>query len=104
MFVEFLQVFLPLGVYILLIIILVVGIIIGLKTIKTLDKLDQVVDDVSKKVSSLNGIFSVIDLTTDKIVSITDRVVEMASGIIGKIFKKRNKKVLTGGEENEKED
>lgn len=104
MFVEFLQVFLPLVVYILLIIILVVGIIIGLKTIKTLDKLDQVVDDVSKKVSSLNGIFSVIDLTTDKIVSITDRVVEMASGIIGKIFKKRNKKVLPGGEENEKED
>ena len=104
MFVEFLQVFLPLVVYILLIIILVVGIIIGLKTIKTLDKLDQVVDDVSKKVSSLNGIFSVIDLTTDKIVSITDRVVEMASGIIGKIFKKSNKKVLTGGEENEKED
>ena len=100
MFVEFLQVFLPLVVYILL----MVGIIIGLKTIKTLDKLDQVVDDVSKKVSSLNGIFSVIDLTTDKIVSITDRVVEMASGIIGKIFKKRNKKVLTGGEENEKED
>ena len=49
-------------------------------------------------------IFSVIDLTTDKIVSITDRVVEMASGIIGKIFKKRNKKVLAGGEENEKED
>ena len=104
MFVEFLQVFLPLVVYILLIIILVVGIIIGLKTIKTLDKLDQVVDDVSKKVSSLNGIFSVIDLTTDKIVSITDRVVEMASGIIGKFFKKRNKKVLAGGEENEKED
>ena len=53
MFVEFLQVFLPLVVYILLIIILVVGIIIGLKTIKTLDKLNQVVDDVSKKVSSL---------------------------------------------------
>ena len=82
----------------------VMTLIIGLKTIKTLDKLDQVVDDVSKKVSSLNGIFSVIDLTTDKIVSITDRVVEMASGIIGKIFKKRNKKVLAGGEENEKED
>ena len=104
MFVEFLQVFLPLVVYILLIIILVVGIIIGLKTIKTLDKLDQVVDDVSKKVSSLNGIFSVIDLTTDKIVIITDKVVETASGIIGKIFKKRNKKVLTSGEKNEKED
>ena len=57
-----------------------------------MDKVDRVVDDVSKKVSSLNSLFSIIDITTDKIVSITDRVVETASGIIGRIFKKKDKK------------
>lgn len=94
MFLEFLQVFLPLVVYVLLIIILIVGIIIGIKAIKTLDKVDRVVDDVQNKVSSLNSLFSIIDITTDKIVSITDRVVEAASGIIGKIFKKKDKKKI----------
>jgi len=91
--VEFLQVYLPLVVYILLIVILVVGIVIGLKTIKTLDKLDRVVDDVQKKVSSLNGIFSIIDVTTDKLVSFTDKIVDTASNVIKKIFNKKNKKV-----------
>ena len=42
----------------------------------------------------LNSLFSIIDITTDKIVSITDRVVEAASGIIGKIFKKKDKKKI----------
>ena len=49
--------------------------------------------------NSLNSLFSIIDITTDKIVSITDRVVETASGIIGKIFKKKEKKRI---EEKEK--
>ena len=49
MFLEFLQVFLPLVVYVLLIVILIVGIIIGIKAIKTLDKVDRVVDDVQIK-------------------------------------------------------
>ena len=43
----------------------------------------------AKFLLGLNSLFSIIDITTDKIVSITDRVVETASGIIGKIFKKK---------------
>lgn len=93
--VEFLQVYLPLVVYILLIVILVVGIIIGLKAIKTLEKVELVVDDVQKKVSSLNGVFSIIDVTTDKLVSFTDKIVDTASNVIKKIFNKRSKKITT---------
>ncbi len=94
MFIEFLQVFLPLVIYVLLIIILVIGIIIGVRIIKTLDKVDDVVDSVSTKVNSLNGIFSIIDNTTDRIVSITDKVVEGVSGVIGRLFwKKKTKEV-----------
>lgn len=99
MFIEFLQIYLPLVVYVLLIVILVVGIIIGCKTIKTLNKLESIVDDVSKKVSSLNGVFSIIDLTTDKIVAITDRVVETASNLIGKVFKRNKTKKISKTEE-----
>lgn len=89
--VDFLQVFLPIIIYILLIIILIVGIILGLKSIKTMTKVEKVVDDVNDKVQSLNGFFSIIDFTTDKLVSITDKVVDGVTGIISRMFHKKKK-------------
>lgn len=91
--VDFLQVFLPIIIYILLIIILIIGIILGVKSIKTITKVEKVVDDVNDKVQSLNGFFNLIDYTTDKLVSVTDRVVDGISGVIGKLFFKKKKKV-----------
>jgi len=90
--VNFLQTFLPLIIYVLLIILLVIGIILGIRSIQTLNKVDKVVDDVNDKVQSLNGFFNLIDFTTDKIVSVTDKVVEGISGLIGHVFKRRHKK------------
>ena len=73
----FLQEFLPIIIYFLLIILLIVGIILGVKAIKAIGKVEQVVDDVNKKVESLNGFFSVIDFTTDKIVSLSDKLIDL---------------------------
>lgn len=88
--ISFLQTFLPLVIYFLLIILLIIGIILGIRAIQTLNKVDRVVDDVNDKVQSLNGFFNIIDFTTDKIVSITDKVVEGISGLIGNVFKRRH--------------
>ena len=77
---------LPIIIYILLI-----GIILGIKTIITMDKVDKIADSVNKKIDSLNGLFNVIDFTTEKISSITDRTVEMITGLLGKIFLKHKK-------------
>lgn len=91
--ISFLQTFLPIVIYILLIILLIVGIILGIRSIQTLNKVDKVVDDVNDKVQSLNGFFNLIDFTTDKIVSVTDKVVDGVSGLIGRMFfKNKNKK------------
>ena len=89
--VVFLQTFLPIVIYILLIVLLIIGIILGIRSIQTLNKVDKVVDDVNDKVQSLNGFFNLIDYTTDKIVSVTDRVVDGVSGFLGTLFG-RNKK------------
>lgn len=90
---EFWLSFLPLIIYILLIIMLVVGIILGIKTIITMNKVEKVVDNVNDKVESLNSIFSIIDFTTDKIASFTDKVVEVAGNFFGKLlFNKKGKK------------
>ena len=48
------------------------------------------VDDVNDKVQSLNGFFNLVDFTTDKIVSLTDRVVDGISGLIGNVFKRKH--------------
>ena len=93
MFVEYLETALQIVVNVLLIIILIVGIILGIKSIKTIDKIEKVVDDVNDKVQSLNGLFNVIDFTTDKLVSVTDRVVDGVTGLIGRLFSKKNKKL-----------
>lgn len=86
--------FLPIIIYILLIILLIVGIILGIKSIITINKVEKVVDDVNEKVESLNGLFQIVDFTTDKLVSITDKVVDGLSSFASKLFfrKKKNKK------------
>ena len=87
----FLQEFLPIIIYFLLIILLIVGIILGVKAIKAFEKVEQVVDDVNKKVESLNGFFSVIDFTTDKIVSLSDKLIDLIVNGFSKLFFKKKK-------------
>ena len=84
--------FLPLVIYILLIALLLVSIILGIKTIITMGKVEKVVDNVNEKVQSLNSIFSIIDFTTDKIANFADKVVEVTSNLISKIWFRKNKK------------
>lgn len=92
--------FLPIIIYILLIIILIIGIILGIKSIITINKVEKVVDDVNEKVESLNGLFQIVDFTTDKIVTITDKVVDAVSGIASKLFfKKKVKKIKEDNED-----
>ncbi|MBE6161788.1 MAG: hypothetical protein E7158_06185 [Firmicutes bacterium] len=98
---EFWLKFLPIIIYFLLIIILVIGIILGIKSINTLNKVEKVVDDVNDKVKSLNGFFSIIDFTTDKIALLTDKTVEGISALISRLFINRKKKKKGNEEENE---
>jgi len=71
--------------YVLGAILLTVLIILGIKLIGTLNKINEVVDDINRKVKTLDGFFSLIDYTTDKITSVSDKVVGLASSIINKI-------------------
>lgn len=96
---TFLQEFLPIIIYFLLIIILVIGIILGIKAIQTIGKVEKVVDDVNDKVQSLNGFFHIVDFTTDKIVSLTDHVVDGISGLFQKLFLRTKKKTKEKKEE-----
>ena len=92
--IESLNAVLPIFIYILLIVLLVVGIILGIKLIITLDKINEIVDDVSEKINSLNNVFSIIGGISDKFTflssKLTDTVVSLVSKIGNKVFRKDN--------------
>jgi len=83
---------LPVVLYILGSILLVVLIILGIKLIVTMNKIENVVDDINTKVKSLNGLFSVIDYTTDKLALFSDKFVDKITWLIKKIFIRKEDK------------
>ena len=83
---EVLNQVLPVVIYILLIGLIIIGIILGIKLIITMNKIERVIDNVENKVNSLNSIFSMIELTTVKITGVYERIVDFISGIIDRLF------------------
>ena len=63
------------------------------KVIGTLKKVDKVVDDVENKVGKLDGVFSIIDKSTDAVSLVSDKIIDFVSSAVMKIFsRKKNKK------------
>lgn len=83
---------LPFILYTLGAVLLVVLIILAYRLIKTLDKVDRVVDDVNSKSRKLNGVFNIIDNTADGLSNISDTLVNLIVGAINNVFNKKNKK------------
>ncbi len=88
---DFLTAILPVLLYIFGIILLIVLIILGIRMIQVLDKVDRIVDNVEEKVNSFNGFFEVLDRTGYGISVIGDKVINLFSSMISKIFNKNKK-------------
>lgn len=71
---------------------LVMLIILTYKLIKTVDKVNRIADDVEEKVSSLDGMFSIIDVVTDKLSTVNDFLVDKIVDLISMIFNRKKKK------------
>lgn len=80
---------LPIVLYILGAILLVALIVLTIKLIITMHKIEKVVDNITVKVKSLDGVFEVASLVSNKVTFVTDKVVDIISMIIDKIFNKR---------------
>lgn len=90
---ECLNVVFPVILYTLGAILLIVLIILCLKVIGTLKKVDKVVDDVENKVGKLDGVFSIIDKSTDAVSLVSDKIIDFVSSAVMKNFsRKKNKK------------
>ena len=89
--VESLNAILPIFIYLLLMALIVVGIILGIKLIITIDKINRVVDDLEDKVASLNGVFRVINGISDKFSLISSKVIDTVVSLISRIGNKKNR-------------
>lgn len=98
---EYLSSLLPIIIYILLIVLIILLIIISIKSIKAINKFQDVVDDVDKKVKTLDGVFDLIDLATDKISLLSDRLISIITGIFERgLNKKKSSKKIKDNEED----
>lgn len=80
---------LPMIIYLLLIVLLIILIVLGIKIIIVVDKTDKLLTDVQDKVSSFNGVFKLIDLTSEKISVGVSTIIENIIRLVNKLFKKR---------------
>lgn len=86
---EFLEIML----YVLGSILLVVLIVLGIKLIISVDRVNLILDNVEKKMKTVDNVFNVIDKVADSCALLSDRVVEFLSNFISRLFiKRKNKK------------
>ena len=73
-------------------VLIIVFIIVGLKIIKVLDRVDRIADNIEDKVNSVNGAVDKISKAADGIANISNSVVFGISSAVSKIFNKKIKK------------
>lgn len=83
---------LPTLLYILGIVLLIALIILTIKLIITMNKIEKVVDNITVKVKTLDGVFEVVGKVTGKFNLITDRIIDTIAAFIEKIFKRKEDK------------
>lgn len=81
--------FLLILLYVSLIVLVIILIVLGIRLIGTLKKVDSVIDDVNVKIKKVNGVFDIIDKTTDYAASISDKIISGISGFIGMLLRKK---------------
>lgn len=73
----------------LVIVLVTIFIVLGIKLIKTLKKVDNVIEDVNEKMNKVDGVFDIIDKTTDYAATISDKIVSGITNFVAMLFKKK---------------
>lgn len=84
--------YLPVVIYFLLIALIIVLIILGLRAINTLTKVDKVIDNVNEKFDSIRPFFQIVDFAADRLSSVTDVITDIFTGLLGKIIGRKEMK------------
>lgn len=86
------ETFFPILIYILLVVLVILLIALIIRLIRTIDKMNLILDDVGKKLVKVDGLFDLIDHTTDYASNISDKIVTKVSSIVNKFFRRKRAK------------
>lgn len=89
---EILQSLLPVILYSLGIVLVIVLIILGIRSIQMVTKINIILDETKDKLDSLNSFFNIMDTINDKMSAITDTMISAVTSMITSIFKRRKNK------------
>jgi len=81
---------LPVVLYILGAILLTALIVLTIKLIIVTNKMEKVVDNITDKVRTLDGLFAVISNISNKVTMLTDKFVDNVALIVDKLFKRKD--------------
>lgn len=81
----------PIILYLLGSIVLIVFIVLGIRLIKTLNRVDYLIDDINTKSGKLNGIFDIVDNGADALASVSDIAVGFLTRTVRNLFERKGK-------------
>ena len=79
-------------------ILIVALIVLVVKLIFTVNRVNKMLDDVEVKVSKLDKMFDIVDVITDNMSLLSDKIVDTISNLIRKLFNKNGKEEITNEE------
>ena len=82
-------------------ILLVVLIILGIKLINTITKVDNLMTDIELRVRKFDKMLNMVDVVTDSMALVSDKIVDSIVFCINKLFMKKNKKEREDKNSNE---
>lgn len=88
---NFLTQVLPIILYLLIFVLIIFLILLVYRAIKTLAKVEKVVDDVNDKSKKLNGLFDIVDHTADGLSKFSDVIVNGLTTLLVGLFTKKKK-------------
>ena len=90
-------------IYALLIVFLIIAIIVGVKLLITLNKVNDLLDDANEKLSSLDKLFDIINFATDRMSMVTEVAIGFLTNGFNKLFKSNKKSKKSKKEEDDDE-
>lgn len=90
---------LPVVIYFLLIVLIIIGIVIAIRLLGIMNKVDEILYDINNKLSSVNGVFNLVDTVT----TTANQICNSLFGVTGEIFKKIIQKKKRKKEEDDNE-
>lgn len=79
-------------------ILVVALIVLVVKLIFTVDRVNKLLDDVEGKLSKTDNLFSFVDLVGNNLTVLSDKIVEALTNLIKKLFDKNGKGEIENGE------